>query len=93
MVDPEGLRTLAVITKLDLMDKGTDAMVKGSFLLCKSLKLYVLVSFLKFLLVIQTREAFRVSRIWSLYYKKKVVQTVKSSKTCLIEAEFIVNKK
>jgi len=26
MVDPEGVRTLAVITKLDLMDKGTDAM-------------------------------------------------------------------
>ena len=26
MVDPEGTRTLAVITKLDLMDQGTDAM-------------------------------------------------------------------
>ena len=25
MVDPEGSRTLGVITKLDLMDKGTDA--------------------------------------------------------------------
>ena len=26
MVDPDGLRTLGVITKLDLMDQGTDAM-------------------------------------------------------------------
>ena len=83
MVDPEGLRTLAVITKLDLMDKGTDAMVKGSFLLCKSLKLYVLVSFLKFLLVIQTREAFRVSRIWSLYYKESRTNCQKFQKMSL----------
>ena len=26
MVDPDGARTLAVVTKLDIMDKGTDAM-------------------------------------------------------------------
>ena len=48
MVDPEGLRTLAVITKLDLMDKGTDAMVKGSLFLLKCPKFYALGNFLSF---------------------------------------------
>ena len=28
-VDPEGLRTIGVITKLDLMDQGTDAKVNN----------------------------------------------------------------
>ena len=41
-VDPEGLRTIGVITKLDLMDQGTDAKVNNVLLKCPLRRPYVI---------------------------------------------------